>query len=208
MNGLNFYLHSVKISEDNMNSIRQRKGFEYRAYTLTPEADFVEVEFTTIKDKYRYKIHLTEVGNEILYQADNLLVGKILMAFTTLAAISSAAYYFLANPAEPGFYIATSIICGVISIIGIFVPNVDDLVITNGTKNITLFRNKPNQEQVLEFANSLIKKANDKKKEMMINFDLNEDQFNANINWLHSMKMIDKTELAQLQEDFSLKKLL
>lgn len=191
-----------------MNAIRQKKGFESRAYTLTPESDFVEVEFNTIKDKYRYKVHLTEVGNEILYQADNLLVGKIFMAFTIIGAISSAAYYFLVNPEEPGFFIACTIVCGVISIFGIFVPNVDDLVITNGSKTITLFRNKPNEEQVVEFANLLISKANDKKKEMMINFDLNEDQFNANIHWLHSMKMIDKTELEQLQEDFSLRKLI
>ncbi|MGM1057252.1 MAG: hypothetical protein ACQEWG_15300 [Bacteroidota bacterium] len=191
-----------------MNAIKQKKGFESRAYTLTPESDFIEVEFNTIKDKYRYKVHLTEVGNEILYQADNLLVGKIFMAFTTLVAISSAAYYFLANPEEPGFYIVCAIVFGVISIFGIFVPNVDDLVITNGSKTITLFRNKPNEEKVVEFANLLIARANDKKKEMMINFDLNEDQFNTNINWLHMMKMIDKTELAQLQEDFNLKKLI
>lgn len=191
-----------------MNAIKQKKGFESRAYTLTPESDFMEVEFNTIKDKYRYKVHLTEVGNEILYQADNLLVGKIFMAFTTLVAISSASYYFLANPEEPGFYIVCAIVFGVISIFGIFVPNVDDLVITNGNRVITFFRTKPNEKEVLEFADMLIGRANVKKKELLINFELGEEQFLTNIHWLHSMRMIDKTELAQLQADFNLKKIM
>ncbi|WP_029035616.1 hypothetical protein [Salinimicrobium terrae] len=188
-----------------MNTIRQRKGFESRAYTLDPESDFIEVEFNTIKEKLKYKIHLTEVGTDIQYQADNVLIGKIFWGLSTAIAAFSTAYYFLGNPEDPGTYVANSIIWGVISICGIFFTAKDDLLITNGNKLITLFRN---EEEALEFANNLIKKANEKKKEMLINFDLSEDQFNANIHWLHSMRMIDKTELAQLQADFNIKKLI
>lgn len=191
-----------------MNTIRQKKGFESRAYTLDPDSDFIEVEFNTIKEKFRYKIHLTDVGNEIQYQADNVLIAKVFWGISTAIAIFSTAYYFLGNPEEPGTYVVNAIVWGVISICGIFFSAKDDLLITNGNKLITLFRNKPNEQQALEFANFLIKKANEKKKELLINFDLNEDQFNANIHWLHSMRMIDKEEMAQLQADFSLKKLI
>lgn len=194
--------------EANMNSIRQRKGFETRAYTLDPNSDFIEVEFNTIKEKFRYKIHLMDVGTEIQYQADNVLLGRIFWGISTAIAIFCTAYYFLGNPEEPGSYVANAIIWGVISICGVFFSAKDDLLITNGNKLITLFRTKPNEEQALEFANFLITKANEKKKELLINFDLSEDQFNANIQWLHAMRMINKEELEQLQADFSLRKLI
>ena len=191
-----------------MNAIRQRKGLESRAYTIDSESEFIEVEFNTIKERLRYKIHLTEVGNEIQYQADNMIIGKIFFGISALIAIFCAVYYFIGNPEDHGAYLFNSIAWGIVAGCGFLVGPKDDLLITNGNKLITLFRNKPNEKQALEFANLLIRKANEKKKELLINFDLNEDQFNANIHWLHSMRMIDKTELAQLQADFSLKKLM
>lgn len=191
-----------------MNAIRQRKGFETRAYTLDPESEYIEVEMNTIKEKFRYKIHLSEVGNEIQYQADNLILGKIFFGISALISIYSTGYYFLGNPENPGTYVVNSIAWGVIALCGVFVTPKDDLLITNGNKLITLFRNKPDEQQALEFANSLIKKANEKKKEMLINFELNEEQFQANVHWLHSMRMIDKTEVRELQREYSLKKLL
>lgn len=191
-----------------MNRIRQRKGFESRAYTIDPESGFIDVEWKTVKEKLRYKIHLSEVGNEIQYEADNALIGKIFFGISTLIAIYSLGYYFLGNPEKPGTYVVLTLVWGVISICGIFMSYKDDLIIANGNKIITLFRNKPNEEQALEFANSLIKMANDKKKEILINFELNEEQFQANIHWLQSMRLIDKAEFDELQKEFSLKKLL
>lgn len=191
-----------------MNAIKQRKGFETRTYKWDPNSEFVEVEFNTFKEKLKYKIHITDVGSDILYQADNLLAPRIFWWFTTLAAIFCTAYYFLAQPEEPGVYVVGSLVGGVLSITGLFVSNKDDILITNGAKLITLFRDKPNEEEVLNFANFLIAKANEKKKELLINFDLNEEQFTANLNWLHSMRIIDKAELKELQSEFSLKKIL
>lgn len=191
-----------------MNAIRQKKGFETRAYTLDPETDFIEVELKTVKEKFRYKIHLSEVGNEIQYQADNALLGKLFFSTTALIAVFSLGYYFLGNPENPGTYVVNTIVWGVVSLFGIFMSYKDDLIIANGSKLITLFRNKPNEEQALEFANFLIKKGNEKKKEILINFELSEEQFLANIHWLQSMKLIDKNEFEELQKEFSLKKLL
>lgn len=191
-----------------MNAIRQRKGFESRAYTLDPESEFIEVELKTVKEKFRYKIHLSEVGNEIQYQADNALIGKVFFSISALIAVYSLGYYYLGNPEKPGTYVFLTFIWGVIALFGFFMSYKDDLIITNGSKLITLFRNKPNEQEALEFANSLIKKANEKRKEILINFELNEEQFLANIHWLQSMRMIDKAEFEELQKEFSLKKLL
>ena len=102
---------------------------------------------------------------------------------------------------------ANAIIWGVISIFGLFVPNKDDVLIVNGPKIIRLFRTKPNEEKVMEFANSLIKAANDKKKELLINYELNEEQFMANIQWLLNMKLIDRPELEELRSEYQVKKL-
>ena len=192
----------------NMNTIRQRKGFESRIYTLDPESDFVEVEYKSLKEKVKFRIHLMEVGNDIQYEADNLIVGKILFVFLALISTGCIAYLIFENPEEPGVYAVNAVVWGGIALIGLVVPNKDDLIIANGSKLVKLFRNKPGQEEALAFANFLIARANKKKKEALINFDLNEDQFYANVFWLHQMNLIDKTEFAELQSEYSLKKLI
>jgi hypothetical protein len=191
-----------------MNYIKQRKGFDSRVYTLDDECEFIEVEYNTIKKKLRYKIHISEVGNEILYHSENMIKKQIFYIFSALIAIVCFVFYFIGDVEDRGAYRFNAIAWGILAGSGLMIIPKDDLVITNGNRVITLFRTKPNEKEVLEFANMLIGKANEKKKEQLIDFKLNEDQFNANIHWLHSMRMIDKTELAQLQADFSLKKLM
>ena len=74
-----------------MKEIKQRKGFETRSYKLDADSEFVEVEYKSIKEKLRYKIHLTELGNEIQYEADNLVVGKIILVVTGLISLGCLA---------------------------------------------------------------------------------------------------------------------
>jgi hypothetical protein len=105
-------------------------------------------------------------------------------------------------------YIVNAIVWGGLVIIGILIPNKDDLIIANGSKAIRLFRNKPGETEALNFANFLIEKSNEKKKDTLINFELPEEQFNANIHWLQSMNLIDKAELVQLQADYNIMKLI
>ncbi|MBJ6369806.1 hypothetical protein [Snuella sedimenti] len=191
-----------------MNEIKQRKGLETRSYKVDSNSEFVEVEYNSIKDKLKYKIHLTEIGNEIQYEADNVIVGKIFVGITSIITLICIGVYFLGSPEKPGTYVANAIIWGAISIFGILKPHKDDILIVNGNKLIRLFRTKPNEVEVIEFANNLIKIANDKKKEMLINFDLNEEQFMGNIQWLLNMKLIDKTELEELKSEYKLKQLI
>jgi len=191
-----------------MNEIRQRKGFETRSYKIDPDSDFVEVDYKSIKDKLKYKIHLTEVGNEIQYEADNVIVGKIFIVITSLITLICLGVYFWGTPEKPGTYVANVIIWGAISVFGFLMPHKDDIIIVNGNKIIRLFRTKPNEEKVLEFANNLIKIADEKKKEQLINFELNEEQFMGNIQWLLSMKLIDKSELEDLKSEYRLKQLI
>ena len=191
-----------------MNEINQRKGFETRSYKIDSDSEFVQVEYNSIKDKLKYKIHLTEVGNEIEYEADNVIVGKIVVGITSLITLICVGVYFFGNPEKPGTYVANAIIWGALSILGFFKPNKDDILIVNGNKLIRLFRTKPNEEKVMVFANNLIKIANKKKKELAINFEFNEEQFMGNINWLMSMKLIDKSEFEELKSEYKLKKLI
>lgn len=191
-----------------MNEIKQRKGFETRSYKIDSDAEYVEVEYNSIKEKLKYKIHLTEVGNEMGYEADNVIIGKIFLGITSMITLSCIGVYFLGNPENPGTYIVNAIAWGVISIFGFLKPHKDDILIVNGDKLIRLFRNKPNEEKVIEFANNLIKIANYKKKEMLINFDLNEDQFMGNMYWLLDRRVIDNMELEELKSEYKLKKLI
>ena len=171
-------------------------------------SEYVEVDYNSIRDKLKYKIHLTEIGNEIQYEADNVIIGKILFGITSLITLISIGVYLLGNQEKPGTYAVSAIVWGIVSLVIYIKPHKDDILIVNGSKLIRLFRTKPNEEKVLEFANNLIKVANKKKKELAINFDFNEEQFMGNINWLLSLKLIDKVEFEELKSEYKLRKLM
>lgn len=191
-----------------MKEIIQKRGFETRSYKIDSESEFLEVDYITIKDKLKYKIHLTEIGNEIQYEADNVILGKIFLAITSIITLICIGIYFFGNPEKPKTYILNIMLWGGLSLLNFFKPHKDDILIVNGNKLIRLFRTEPNEEKVMEFANNLIKMANKKKKEFAINFDLNEEQFLSNLSWLLSMKLIDKTEFEDLKSDYKIKKLI
>lgn len=191
-----------------MNRIEQKRGFETRIYSIDSDNEFVEVEYNSIKEKFKYKIHLLDVGNQIEYEADNVIFGKIFLIFSSLITLSCLGIYFLGNPEKPGTYVVMAIIWGGISIIGYLKPHKDDILINNGNKLIRLFRKKPNEEKVLEFANYLIKISNKKKKEFLIDFELSEEQFMTNILWLSNTKLIDKNELEQLKSEYKFKRMI
>lgn len=191
-----------------MKSIRQKRGFESRAFTLDPESGFIDVELKTIKKRRRYRIHLSEVGNEIQYYSKKEIGKKIFYVISALIAAVSFGYYLLGDPENSGRYAFNAIAWGIFALSGIFKPSKDDLVIANGHKPVSLFRNKPNPEQALAFANFLIERANHTKKEMLIDFELGPEQFEANIQWLQSVRIINKSEYEDLQKDYRLKHLL
>jgi hypothetical protein len=191
-----------------MLEIKQKKGFETRSYKIDDENEYVEVDYKTIKDKFRYKIHLTEIGNEIQYEADNLFVGKIFLAISVLITLICLGVYFFGNPENPKTYILNIVLWGLISTVAFFKPYKDDIIIVNGNTFLRLFRTKPSEKEVVIFIDNLIKIANQKKKEYAINFNLDEIRFNENMFWLLNQKLIDKTELEELKSEYKIKKLL
>ena len=202
------FVGGVLFLEEYMNELKQRKGLQSRSYKIDPNLDFVEVQFNSTRDKLKYRIKLTDIGNEIQYEADNVIAGKVFFIITSLITLFCLGYYFFGNHTEPGGILVNVVIWGVISIIGLFVPNKDDIVIVNGHKEIRLFRTKPSEEKVLEFANHLINIANDKKKEMFINFDLSEEHFLDNVQYLFAIDLINRKELEELKSEYKLKQLL
>lgn len=191
-----------------MNEIKQRKGLESRIYKINQNLDVIDVEYNSIKDKLKYKIYLTEVGNEIQYEANNTIGGKIFVGIASLITLICIGVYFFGNPNNPETYLLNTVIWGVLSIIGYLAPHKDDIIIVNGSKVIRLFRAKPNEEKVIEFANNLIEIAKEKKKEMLIDFDLSEEHFMGNVQWLLNMKLIQKAESEELKSEYKLKQLL
>ena len=94
-----------------MNEITQRKGFKTRSYKVdTDSVQFVQVDYKSIKEKLKYKIQLTEVGNEIQYEADNVIVGKIFVGVTSIITLICIGVYFLGSPEKPGTYVINAII--------------------------------------------------------------------------------------------------
>ena len=191
-----------------MNELKQKKGLQTRSYKIDRNSEFVEVKLNTTKDKLKYRIKLIDIGNEIQYEADNVIAGKIFFVITSFITLFCLGYYFFGNPTQPGGILVSAVFWGFISIMGLLVPNKDDIVIVNGNKEIRFFRTKPSEEKVIEFANCLINIANNKKKEMLINFDLSEEHFMDNIQWLLAINLINKTELDELKSEYKLKQLL
>ena len=191
-----------------MDEIKQRKGLQSRSYKIDRNSDFVEVKFNSTRDKLKYRVKLTDIGNEIQYEADNVIGGKIFFVITCFITLFCLGFYLFGNPEHPGGILANVVGWGVISFIGVLIPNKDDIVIVNGNMVIRLFRTKPSEEKVLEFANHLINIANDKKKEMFINFDLSEEHFMDNIQWLLAINLINRKELEELKSEYKLKQLL
>lgn len=193
-----------------MNEIKQKKGFEVRTYKIDPDSEFIEVYYKSIKNKLKYNVQIAEVGNEIQYEAENSLTSphRIFSSFFGVAAVICIFCYLLVPRANPIVFIFLAILASVLCFISIIQPVKDDLVIVNGIKPIRLFRSKPNEQKVLEFAKTLIAMANQKNKELAVNFELNEEQFLGNIHWLLNMKIIDKTELEALKSEYKLKKLI
>ena len=62
-----------------MDEIKQRKGLRSRSYKIDRNSEFVEVEYNSMKDKLKYRIKLTDIGNEIQYEADNVIGGKFFL---------------------------------------------------------------------------------------------------------------------------------
>ena len=191
-----------------MYEIKQRKGLQSRSYKIDQNSDFVEVKFNSTRDKLKYRIKLTDIGNEIQYEADNVIGGKIFFVITCLITLFCLGFYLFGNPEHPGGILANIVGWGVISFIGVLIPNKDDIVIVNGNKEVRLFRTKPSEEKVIEFANHLINIANDKKKEMFINFDLSEEHFLDNVQYLFAIDLINRKELEELKSEYKLKQLL
>ena len=191
-----------------MNQIRQKRGFEKRNYTIDENSEFLEVDYSSLKEKLKYKVDLLEIGNDIEYEADNLIVGKISMIIFMLLSLGSISLYFFDDSENPGLLISSSIIWGALFLIGFLVPNKDDILITKGERTIRLFRDKPDEEQAMKFANTLIQLANNKKRTLLVNFELQEEQFAHNIQWLRHMKIISDAEMVDLKAEYQLKKLL
>lgn len=191
-----------------MYELKQKKGLQTRSYKIDRNLEFVEVEYNSMKDKLKYRVKLNDIGNEIQYEADNVIGGKIFFVITCLITLFCLGFYLFGNPEHPGGILANVVGWGVISFIGVLIPNKDDIVIVNGNKEIRLFRTKPSEEKVLEFANHLINIANNKKKEVLINFDLNEEHFLDNIQYLFAIDLINRKELEELKYEYKLKQLL
>lgn len=191
-----------------MHKIIQKRGFETKVFSIDENLEYVAVEHNSLKEKLKYKIDLIELGNEIEYEADNLITGKIIMAIFILLLLGSITMYYFGNSEKPGLLISSTIVWGILVLFGFFIPNKDDILITKGSRVIRMFRNKPDEEQVTKFANTLINLANEKKKSLLVNFDLSEEQFLANIQWLRNMKLIDETESENLRAEYNLKKLI
>ncbi|RDK88314.1 hypothetical protein [Marinirhabdus gelatinilytica] len=191
-----------------MKTFTQKHGFEKRSYTIHQEEGVVDVHHKDLKKQQKFQIELLDIGNKIQYEQDNTLPGKITLVIFIAIALSCTIYYFYAPPDDKGSMVVGGIVFTALALFGYFKPHTDDLIIAGGNKTIRLFRKQPNQKIVLDFANSLIASANEKRKEIAINFTLEKYEFEANLKWLLANKIIDQEEYESLLQDYEINRII
>jgi|GEM_PF-1292162 len=191
-----------------MKAFKQKYGFETREYTIHQQEGVVDVLHKDLKKQQKFQIELLDVGNKIQYEQDNILPGKITLILFVAIALGCIIFYFYVPPDDKGAMVVGSIVFTVLALFGYFKPHTDDLIIAGGNKTIRLFRKKPNTQAALDFANLLIFSANEKRKEMAINFNLGKYEFEANLKWLLANKIITQEEYESLLQDYEINKIL
>lgn len=166
----------------------------------------LEMETSRLGSKAKQFIPIGTLCSEITYDAGNLIIGKATVLITAIIAFISLLISVFGSIELQNIFIINGCVWLFICVVGVLAPGKDDIVIKAGRTTIRFYRDLPNEETVLEFANVLINLANKKRIEMLTDFKLDEQVFIENLKRLRDTKRIDETEFMNLKENYDLQK--
>lgn len=182
-----------------MKEFYQRKVLDYRKFRLHPNR--IEVETKEGGKLNRYEIPIEEIGFKKSYQADSNIFSKLIWYFFIVAPFFIIAMYFIINNPETLDMKSTIIASGgfwIVAILGLLHPMQDD-VILEGYRNISFYRNKPDEKEVTEFIDEVVKTA--KKYQLDRYIDMNEDITKEDL--LNRLKYLKEKDIIT-QEEFEI----
>lgn len=165
--------------------------------------DMVETHMGSTK---KHSIPLSSIGEKIIYDSGNLLLEKMVVCATAGISFISLLVFMFGDAEVQNVYAISGSVWLFICIIGILKPVKDDIVITSATLPVRIYRDVPNEEVVLEFANMLIKAGNTLRTASLADLSLDEALFMQNLKWLRENKKIDDLEFNNLRENYEFKK--
>lgn len=187
-----------------MKELIQRKVLNYRKFKLYP--DRIEIETKESGKLTRYKVAIDEIGYNIIYQADkNILAKLVWYIFMAIPFFIIAMYFILDNPES--LDLKTTIIVaggfGIVAILGLLHPMQDDIIL-EGYRNITFYRDRPDEETVNNFIEEVIKtaKAYLRDKYIDLDEDITEEELSYKLKYLKEKNIITQEESDVILETF------
>jgi hypothetical protein len=188
--------------------LEQKRGLNYRKYTLFPDKVLVETKSTSKINKYEVRIE--KLGFQTQYQADNTLPAKIFLIICIAIPVALTILELLLHNVGTTTLVVNYVCwCG-LALFSILKQHQDDIYLMGGDKNLVFYRNIPSEQKVLEFIDLIIKATKDNIKNKYLTFDPNtpDEEYLARLNWLKETEMITEEEFENYKIDLEIKRLL
>ena len=189
--------------------LKQKRGLYSRKFTLTDKRIFVEIR--SLYKISSYSIGIADLGFEILYQSDNKNRIYKLRAICYLGAlVGLSALFFTTNEDANARATLLLFVFGSLSIYFSVKFNQDDIVLYGGERDLTFYRNVPDEATVLKFIDQIMARYKVIVKEKYSTFDstTTEEDYYDNLSWMRENDIIDMAEFIELKSKFDLLRLM
>jgi len=191
-----------------MVDFKQIRGSNFRKFKLTPSKIIIETRSS--RKNIKYEVKLDRLGFDIFYQSDNTTPGIIMFGICIAIIIGATIEHFTSGTLDTPGLIVTWISCCGFCLLNYLKQHQDDIYLTGGEVNLVFYRNKPNEETVLNFIEEVKKQTKLFLKEKYTVFDdtTTEHDFYNRMIWLREHEIIDQNEYITYINEFEIQKLL
>lgn len=183
----------------------QKRGLNFRKFCLYQNK--ITVETKTIRKIEKYEVRIENLGFDILYQADNVLIGKIWFYICLFAPILVYILKFIPGQNLPTTnLIIIHISCWFFALINYTKQHQDDIIL-KGPNDLTFYRDIPNEQSVLEFLELVKLTTKEQLKRKYLNTDnyADDNEFRHTMNWLLERDIISMSEYKNVLNEYKLK---
>ena len=187
---------------------RQKKGFDYRNFVLY--SNHINVEVKNANQTSNYNVKLEDLGFDLHYHTANKSKTPIIIFCSILLSLMCTAF-ILDEKHESTLVVGVfGSILLVIAIVSFLRSGTDDVYMVGGTKNLSFFRDVPNEQSVKEFITEIKKTQKQffKAKYITYNSRTSIEEYEVRLQWLKDGEIISEDEYGQLLHNFEISKLL
>nr|WP_297166513.1 hypothetical protein [uncultured Dysgonomonas sp.] len=183
--------------------LTQKKGFNFRKFQLYNNKIIIEERSASKITKY--DIELDEIGYRIYHEKDNTTIGQIVTWIFVCIPFILIIIYFLEDDKKGGLGIIAfnTVIWWGFALFSFLKQNKDDLILTGGQSSISFYRNKPNEQNVLDFIKILIEvsKKYIRDKHLIFKEYETEEEIINRLKWMLAIEVITNKEYDIIREE-------